>query len=54
MRAIRVVRPPSLVAAMGRSYNEQAARIACGNGTDVPLAGSTHTITTLPSAYTQA
>ena len=29
-----------------------ATRIACGNGTDAPVAGSTHTITTLPSAYT--
>ena len=29
---------------------EQALRIASGNGTDAPVAGSTHTITTLPSA----
>jgi hypothetical protein len=35
----------------GRSYGAaQAARIASGSGTAAPLAGSTHTITILPSA----
>ena len=36
------------------ALQEQALRIASGNGTDAPVPGSTHTITTLPSAYTQA
>ena len=33
-----------------RNRYATAARIACGSGTDAPDAGSTHTITTLPSA----
>jgi hypothetical protein len=48
------VRRQRRIAAMGRSNaEEQALRIASGSGTAAPLAGSIHTITMFPSAYTQ-